>query len=46
MKQATLLDINARKTTLATSDFRAGAIAPNAPSMTPIEPKLENPHKA
>lgn len=46
MKQAALPAIMALRTMEAKSDFRVGAKAPNPPSKTPMEPKLENPHKA
>lgn len=46
MKQATFPAIIARTTTCARAVCRRGAIAPKAPSMTPMELKLENPHKA
>lgn len=46
MKHAALPAIMALRTMEAKSDFRLGAKAPNPPSKIPIEPKLENPHRA
>lgn len=46
MKHAALPAIMALRTMEAKSDFRLGAKAPNPPSKIPMEPKLENPHRA
>ena len=46
MKHAALPAIIALRTMVARSDFRVGANAPSAPNKIPMEPKLENPHKA
>lgn len=46
MKQATFPAIIARKTSRERSLLREGAIALNAPSWIPIDPRLENPHNA
>ena len=46
IKHATFPAIIARTTTLVMSLFLLGAIAPNAPSIIPIEPIFENPQRA
>ena len=46
IKHATFPAIIALRTIAAKSAFLCGAIAPNAPSIIPIEPRLENPHRA
>ena len=46
MKQAMLPPIMAVRPSLARSDLLDGARAPIPPIWTPMEPKLENPHRA
>lgn len=46
IKQATLPASMALKTTLVTSAFLEGAMAPSAPIIIPMEPRLEKPHRA
>ena len=46
IKHATFPAIIALRTIAARSAFRCGAMAPNAPSIIPIEPRLEKPHNA
>ena len=46
VKQATLPAIMARKISPEMSERRSGAMPPRAPSINPMEERLENPHSA